>query len=141
MKCIPSSWPQDSNSSNVDLFDTITEGLLGANTVPKFGMRSMSAILSVLSIVVCGLFILKCFTKQLLLMIFYLKLTAKIPLIVIFVINFQNLLFIIISVNVIFVRPIWEELFKIIKDKHDVDFTASNFEKTFGVFGDKFLTY
>ena len=30
-----------------------------------------------------------------------------------------------------FVRPIWEELFKIIKDKQDVDFTASNFDKIF----------
>ena len=49
---------------------------------------------------VCGLFILKFFTKQLLLIILYLKLTAKIPLTVIFVINFQNLLFI-FSVNVI----------------------------------------
>ena len=36
MKCIPSLWPQDSNSSNVDLFDTITEGLFSANKVPKF---------------------------------------------------------------------------------------------------------
>ena len=36
MKCIPSSWLQDSNSRNVDLFDTITEGVLGANKVPKF---------------------------------------------------------------------------------------------------------
>ena len=27
MKCIPSLWLEDSNSSNVDLFDTLTEGL------------------------------------------------------------------------------------------------------------------
>ena len=40
-----------------------------------------------------------------------------------------------------FVRSIWEELLKIIKDKHDVDFTTSNFDKIFGAFGDKFLTY
>ena len=40
-----------------------------------------------------------------------------------------------------FVRPIWEELFKIIKDKYDIDFSASNFDKIFGVFGDKLLTY
>ena len=40
-----------------------------------------------------------------------------------------------------FVRPIWEELFKMIKDKHDVDFTASYFDKILGVFGEKFLTY
>ena len=40
-----------------------------------------------------------------------------------------------------FVRPIWDELLKIIKDKYDVDFTVSNFDKIFGVFGDKFLTY
>ena len=36
MKCIPSSWLQDSNLRNVDLFDTITIGLLNANKVPKF---------------------------------------------------------------------------------------------------------
>ena len=40
-----------------------------------------------------------------------------------------------------FVRPIWEELLKIIKDKHDIDFSASNFDKIFGVLNDKFLTY
>ena len=39
------------------------------------------------------------------------------------------------------VRPIWEELLKIIKDKYDVDFTVSNSDKIFGVFEDKFLTY
>ena len=33
-----------------------------------------------------------------------------------------------------FVRPIWDELLKIIKDKYDVDFTVSNFDKIFGVF-------
>ena len=39
-------------------------------------------------------------------------------------------------------RPIWEELFKIIKDKYDIDSTALDFDKIFGViFGDKFLTY
>ena len=36
MKCIPSSWLQDSNSRNVDLFDIITVGLLSATKVPKF---------------------------------------------------------------------------------------------------------
>ena len=36
MKCIPSSWLHDSNSSIVDFFDTITSGLLAANKVPKF---------------------------------------------------------------------------------------------------------
>ena len=36
MKCVPSSWLQDSNSRNVDLFDTITVGLLSATKVPKF---------------------------------------------------------------------------------------------------------
>ena len=36
MKCIPSSWLQDSNSRNIDLFDTITVGLLSATKVPKF---------------------------------------------------------------------------------------------------------
>ena len=30
-----------------------------------------------------------------------------------------------------FVRRIWEELFKIIKDKHDVHFTASNCDEIF----------
>ena len=30
-----------------------------------------------------------------------------------------------------------KELLKIIKDKHDVDLTASNFDKFFEVFGDK----
>ena len=36
MKCIPKLWLEDSNSSNVDLFDTFTEGLLFANKIPKF---------------------------------------------------------------------------------------------------------
>ena len=128
MKCIPSSWLQDSNLRNADLFDTITIGLLNANKVPKFaysffnetsipkkleqnfgknlmlkllmmlkiptGMRSISTILSARSILDCILFILKFFTKQLHLMISYLKLTVKIPQIVIFVISSQNLLFI-----------------------------------------------
>ena len=31
-----------------------------------------------------------------------------------------------------FVRPIWDELIKIIKEKHNIDFTASNFDKKFG---------
>ena len=34
-----------------------------------------------------------------------------------------------------FDRPIWEEVLKIIKDKYDVDFTVSNFDKIFGVLG------
>ena len=34
-----------------------------------------------------------------------------------------------------FVRPVWEELFKVIKDNYDIDFSASNFDKIFGVFG------
>ena len=105
------------------------------------GMRSISAILSVLSILACALFILKFFTKQLPLMNFHSKLIVKIPLTVIFVINSQNLLSFTIFCECDFVRPIWEELFKIIQDKHDTDFTALKFDKIFGVFGDKFLSY
>ena len=36
---------------------------------------------------------------------------------------------------------IWDDLIKIIKDKHDIDFSISNFEKTFGVFKDNFITH
>ena len=36
MKRIPSLWLEDSNSSNVDLFDTLTKGLLNANKIHKF---------------------------------------------------------------------------------------------------------
>ena len=32
-------------------------------------------------------------------------------------------------------------LIKIIKDKHDIDFSISNFEKMFGVFKDNFITH
>ena len=73
--------------------------------------------------------LIKFFTKELLLTIFYLILTAKIPLIVIFVI-YQNLSFIFFC-ECDFATPIWEDLFKIIKQKHDVEFTASNFDKIF----------
>ena len=35
-KWIPSLWLEDSNSSNVDLFDTLIESLLDATKIPKF---------------------------------------------------------------------------------------------------------
>ena len=40
-----------------------------------------------------------------------------------------------------FVKPIWDDFIKIIKDKHDIDFFISNFEKMFGVFKDNFITH
>ena len=40
-----------------------------------------------------------------------------------------------------FVKPIWEEFVEIIQDKHDINFSISNFDKIFGVFKDKFLTF
>ena len=64
-------------------------------------------------------------------MIFYSKLIVKNPLTVIFVINSQNVsctYFVNVTLSC---RPIWEELFKIIKDKHDIDFTTLNFDKAF----------
>ena len=39
------------------------------------------------------------------------------------------------------VKPIWADLVEIINDKHDMDFVLSNFEKIFGIFKDKFLSY
>ena len=71
---------------------------------------------------------------------FYLKLTAEIPPNCDFCEKFPES-FIHIFCECDFVRPIWEELFKIIKDKYDIDFSTSKFDKIFGVFGDKFLTY
>ena len=87
-------------------------------------MRPISAILSVYA-----LFILKLFTKQLPLTIFYSKLIVKIPLTVICVINPESIVHIFCECD--FVRPIWEELFKIIKDKYGTDFTNLNFDKIF----------
>ena len=84
-------------------------------------------------------FLKKKFTKQLPLTIFYSKLIVKIPLTVIFVINPESIVHIVCECD--FVRPIWEKLFKIIKDKYDTDFTALNFDKIVGVFEDKFLNY
>ena len=40
-----------------------------------------------------------------------------------------------------FVKPIWDGLIKIIKEKHDIDFSISNFEKMFGAFKDNFITH
>ena len=69
-------------------------------------------------------------------MIFYSKLTAEISL-TDFCDKFpESVIHIFCKCD--FVRPIWEELFKIIKDKYDIDFSASNFDKTFG---NKFLNY
>ena len=39
------------------------------------------------------------------------------------------------------VKPIWEDLVNVIQDKHDINFSISNFDKMFGVFKDKFLSY
>ena len=172
MKCIPSSWPQDSNSRNVDLFDTITLGLLSAAKVPKFAYSFFNepcipenrmdfweklgnADDEVEDTDWNEIHIrnFKC-SIDTRLRSFYFKIFHK-------AIAFNNFLFKINRKNspncdscdkfpesVIhiffecdFVRPIWEELFKIIKDKYGIDFSASNFDKIFGVFGDKFLTY
>ena len=39
------------------------------------------------------------------------------------------------------VDPIWKNLVKIIQDKHDIDFSITNFDKIFGIYKDDFLTY
>ena len=39
------------------------------------------------------------------------------------------------------VDPIWKNLVKIIQDKHDIDFSITNFDKMFGIHDDNFLTY
>ena len=36
MKCIPSSWLRGSNADNVDIFEAVAAGLLGAQKVPRF---------------------------------------------------------------------------------------------------------
>ena len=59
-------------------------------------------------------FYIKFFHKAIALTIFYLRSTAKIPLIVIFVINFQNLSFI-FSVNVIFLDLFGKSCSKLLK--------------------------
>ena len=66
------------------------------------GLRSISEILGVLLILDCVLFVLKFFTKQLFSMISYLKSIAKIPQILIFVINTQNLLLIFFAIVTLF---------------------------------------
>ena len=38
-------------------------------------------------------------------------------------------------------KPIWNDLDKIIRNKHDINFASSPFEKMFGIQGDKFITY
>ena len=40
-----------------------------------------------------------------------------------------------------YVGPIWEKLVKIIQDKHDIDFSITNFDKIVGIYGENFLTY
>ena len=160
MKCIPSSWLQDSNSRNVDLFDTITVGLLSATKVLKFAYSFFNETcipenrmdfweklgnaddevedtdwdeINIRNFK-CSIdtrlrsFYFKIFTKQLPLMMFYSNLTAEIPLTLIFYDKFpESVIHIFCECD--FVRPIWEELFKIIKDKYDIDFSASNFDK------------
>ena len=39
------------------------------------------------------------------------------------------------------VKPIWNDLVKVIKDKYDTGFTISSFVKNFGIQNDKFITY
>ena len=39
------------------------------------------------------------------------------------------------------VKPIWNDLDKIIRNKYDINFASSPFEKMFGIQGDKFITY
>ena len=172
MKCIPSSWLQDSNSSIVDFFDTITSGLLEANKVPKFAYplfnetcipKNQMEFWENLDDANDGFedtdweeihtrnfkcsidtrlrsFYFKIFHKAIAFNDFLFKINRK---------DSPNCAFcdevpesiIHIFCECDFVRPIWEELLKIIKDKHDIDFSASNFDKIFGVLNDKFLTY
>ena len=40
-----------------------------------------------------------------------------------------------------YVIIIWDELLKIIHDKHDIDFSLSNFDRIFGINQNNFLTY
>ena len=172
MKCIPSSWLQDSNSSIVDFFDTITSGLLEANKVPKFAYSLFNETCIPKNRMEfwenlddandgfedtdweeihtrnfkCSIdtrlrsFYFKIFHKAIAFNDFLFKINRK---------DSPNCAFcdevpesiIHIFCECDFVRPIWEELLKIIKDKHDIDFSASNFDKIFGVLNDKFLTY
>ena len=39
------------------------------------------------------------------------------------------------------VTPIWDKFVSIIQNKEDINFTISTFDKIFGVYKDKFLTY
>jgi hypothetical protein len=39
------------------------------------------------------------------------------------------------------VQPIWKDMLTIIRNKHDINFLISDFDKMFGVPGDQFLTY
>ena len=143
MKCIPSSWLQDSNSRNIDLLILLlwvfsvlpkfpsllipflmklvfqkTEWIFGKNLVMLMmmlkiltGMRSISGILSVLLILVCDPF--KIFHKAIAFNDFLFKINRR---------NSPNCNFcdkfpesiIHIFCECDFVRPIWEELFKII---------------------------
>ena len=162
MKGIPSLWLDGPNSNDPDIFDDITANLLDVQKVPKFTY----SVFTKTSIPVNRIafwdniadtddhedtdweelihgsvhFTLKFSTKQLLSTIFYLKLTGRILLIVIFVKITQNQSFIFLWMW-IYVIPIWDELLKFVHDKHDIDFSLSNFAKIFGIYQDSVLTY
>ena len=153
MKCIPSSWFQDSNSRNIDLFDTITVGLLSATKVPKFAYSFFNETCIPenqmdfweklgnaddeveetdwdeihIRNFKCSIdtrlrsFYFKIFHKAIAFNDFLFKINRR---------NSPNCDFcdkspesvIHIFCECDFVRPVWEELFKIIKDNYDIDF-------------------
>ena len=77
---------------------------------------------------------------QLLLMIFFLKLKEKIPLIACFVKKLSETIIHFFCESEV-VKPIWNDLDKIVRNKHDINFASSPFEKMFGIQGAKFITY
>ena len=104
------------------------------------GRKFSFGTLSVPLILVSDHFISSFFIIQLLSMTFCLKLKEKIPLIACFVKKLpKTIIHFFCECEV--VKPIWNDIDKIIKNKHDINFASSPFEKMFGIQGDKFIIY
>ena len=104
------------------------------------GTKFMCEILNVPLTLVLGHFILRYFIMPLLLMSFYIKLSGKILLTACYVKNFLNQLFIFFC-KCEAVKPLWDDLINIIRDKHDTGFSISYFDIIFGIQDDRFITY
>ena len=172
MKCIPSLWLEDSNSSDVEIFENVTSSLLDLQKIPKFAYSMLSekcipekrtafwdnvgdvdnesedtdwGEIHLRNFKCCidtrlRSFYFKVFHKAIAFNDFLFKINRKDSPNCDFCNKFpESIVHVFCECD--YVIPIWDELVKIIQDKHDINFSISNFDKIFGVFPDKFITY